>query len=139
MKQKNEIRPHTYGLSLLLVVFLILCLLTFAAISIAEARNDLTAAQIRAEKNLAYQAASDMAELTIHEYTDEAVMNPDGALETLAFTVSIDDSDELDVEARLAGTAEAPRYIITRWQVMSNGGREVENTLNLMTDGRLGW
>ena len=109
MKQKNEIRPHTFGLSLLLVVFLILCLLTFAAISIAEARNDLTAAQIRAEKNLAYQAASDMAELTIHEYTDEAVMNPDGALETLAFTVSIDDSDELDVEARLAGTAEAPR------------------------------
>ena len=140
MKEKHDIRPHTFGLSLLLVVFLILCLLTFAAISIAGARNDLTGAQLRVEKKLAYNSACDMAEAAIRDFTNEAALDPENAEEQLDFSVAIDENDELAVSAALITKDDGtPGYRIVKWEVVSGAEAPTEDTMNLLTDGRVGW
>ena len=141
MKKKQDVRPHTFGLSLLLVVFLVLCLMTFAAISIAEARNDLTGSQKKFEKTAAYNAAVDIAELPIADYTESARISPDQAEKTIDFSVSIDETDQLNIRIELEEDApdRSPRYKITRWQVVSNAEWGSNNTLEVLPGGELGW
>ena len=141
MEKKQEIRPHTFGLALLMTVFLILCLLTFAAISITEAKNDLNGAKKRLEKTVAFNDAENMAELTIAGYTAEAAADPEQAVETLDFSVAIDDNDELCVRASFVqGEGDGPpQYRITRWQVVPNAVWEAEDTIEVLPDGRIGW
>ena len=141
MKKKQEVRPHTFGLSLLLVVFLVLCLMTFAAISIAEARNDLTGSRKKFDKTAAYNAAVDIAELAIADYTESAAINPERAEKVIDYSVSIDETDQLNIRLVLDEEAEAdhPRYQVTRWQVVSNVEWEANDTLEVLPGGELGW
>ena len=141
MSTKKEIRPHTFGLALLMTVFLILCLLTFAAISITEARNDLTGAEKKLQNTIAYNEAENMAELTLADFTAEASLDPEQAEPELDFSVGIDDSDELHVCAELYRNEEtgSAGYRINRWQVVSNAPWDADQTVEVLPDGQIGW
>ena len=138
-KKKQDVRPRTFGLALLLVVFLVLCLMTFAAISIAEARNDLAGAEVRLEKTVALNTAANEAEQNIRDFTGEAAMDPEHAQSSIEFSVSIDETDELDVSLELVTDGGTPTYAVTRWQVVSNADWVPQDHLEVLPDGEIGW
>ena len=141
MKKGQDARPHTFGLSLLFVVMLVLCLMTFAAISVAEARNDLTGAEKKLDKLKAYNAAEDAAELAIADYTAGAELDPDSAPEKLDFAVAVDENDELRVTAVLRHDEETGHiwYAVTRWQIAQTASWNANTTIDVLPDGRIGW
>ena len=141
MKKKQEVRPHTFGLSLLLVVFLVLCLMTFAAISISEARNDLMGSKKKYEKTRALNDAENLAEQAVRDETRRANEKPQEAKDVVEFSVSIDDTDELDVRLELLPPDDEGKllYRVTRWQVVSNADWVPENLLEVLPDGQIGW
>ena len=61
-QRNNASPPANIGISLLLVVFLILCLFTFSAIALVQAENEMTQATLTQESRNAYYAASNQAE-----------------------------------------------------------------------------
>ena len=141
MNERKDLKPHTFGMSLLLVVFLILCLLTFAAISVAEARVDLTGSEKKFAKISSYNAAEDEAELTLDEYTAAAAADPDSAEREIACAVPIDEHNELQVEAVLLFDEAVNLYYyrITRWQVTVFDRPTDASQLEVLPDGRIGW
>lgn len=141
MKKNSQVRPHTFGLSLLLVVFLILCLLTFAAISITEARNDLIRSEHIFQSTKDYQDAVSFAESALRDAARDAAEDSDSAPSTLSFTVAVNDEEDLLTEAvlKISPRTNMPYYEITSFVLRSAGETEANDYLNLMTDGRIGW
>ena len=141
MKKSSQVRPHTFGLSLLLVVFLILCLLTFAAISVTESHNDLLRSEHIFQSTKDYQDAVSFAESALRDAAMDAAQNPDSAPETLSFSVSVNAEEDLLTEAvlKISPKTNMPYYEITSFALRSAGESEANDYLNLMTDGRIGW
>ena len=66
-RENETSRPVNIGTSLFLLVFLILCLFTFAAISLASAHADLVSAEDTATRTADWYAACNTAEQTIRD------------------------------------------------------------------------
>lgn len=141
MNEKQEVRPRTFGLSLLIVTFLVLCLMTFAAISITEARHDLTGSEKKYAKVVTYNEACNTAELMIEEYTRKALLAPAEAEQKIEFSVPVDEADDLHVSAELERNEASAqlRYRITRWQVTSRQEWVLDDRIEVLPDGELGW
>ena len=146
----QPLRLHVGG-ALILVVFVALCLLTFAALSLAGAgANDRTSRRT-AERAAAYAGACNAAEETLGEidlcleqaerragaggFLQEAeralqeldgvtVSWEDGAL-TAAYQTPVSETQRLDVALRVNETGDS-YYTLTGWQTVSTVEWEAE-------------
>ena len=66
-ERNNASPPANIGISLLLVVFLILCLFTFSAIALVQAENEWHQAGLTKSSRDAYYAAANQAETDLAE------------------------------------------------------------------------
>ena len=107
----------TIGISSLLVVFIILCLVTFACLSLSTARSDYDFAK----KNADHKTACSEAEKLISDSTS-------GKSDDTSWTVPIDDKSALNVEIEKNGES----CTITSWQVVSTVKRDYNQNMNLI-------
>lgn len=165
MTRRSDKAPAPFfniGASSLLVIFLILCLVTFAILTLTSARSDEQFARRLADRKSDYYAACNTAEnyldaidaiigkatadtldfaetaSRLTEWSQQAqlplTMDFDTEAPTVAFQVAIDDQQNLCVTLTLSPTV-APGdtyYHISQWQVVSSGEWNGDQTLNLM-------
>ncbi len=154
MKNKKQSMINT-GLPSLLVIFIVLCLVTFAVLSYVSALRDYSdALQSSARLHSWYAADTDarvrLAEingqlLTIYEEMKEPErdafleecrnrfpeMTPEGAI---AFSVDFGDSQALMVEIQVSppSSGEDICYGINRWQVVTTADWNADNSLPVL-------
>ena len=116
----NSSRKKQFGMNIgsasILLVFVILCLVSFAVLSIVSANADSKLSARVLERTTAYYAACNQAEEQI------ASLDAAGELkhmtESLSFQVQISDRQALFVELSPDGT---DGYVISAWQTINTG------------------
>lgn len=142
-KRKNTSQPgFQIGTSYLLVIFVVLCLVTFAALSLSSALRDQSYTEKLAAHQTAYAQASSKASANLARI-DEALSQDDAtaALQNLtdmvltteadglhlAYTIPVTDSQQLDVTV-LADPATHSRQIL-QWKETARSDWEQKTTL----------
>lgn len=131
MKKKSSVSFNSVGTSLLLVVFLAICLVTFAVLSFVTARNDNRMSADLAERRTEYNAACSKAEeaalavdLGVASgqlpkdlfYKDGTNVTFEYSGKTVSYTIDINDTQKLEVELLLGGSRN---YTVTKWKVVN--------------------
>lgn len=116
-KNKSQTPVTTIGVPSLLVVFLILCLVTFACLSLSTAKSDYTYSEENAAHKTAYYEACNKAEEFVHD------INTGKKAPVTKWSVAINNKQALKVRIGPSdgiGSAEGgSTYTITAWQVVS--------------------
>lgn len=113
-KARKQLPFLNIGTSSLLVVFLVLCLVIFAVLTLASAQNDYRFAKRLATRRTAYYQACNLAEEKI------AALDADGTLKGLSedyhFEVSISDQQVLSVTLQPDGDGG---FVIGAWETVN--------------------
>lgn len=156
-KEKRQAPFVNIGSALLLVIFLVLCLATFAALSLSSARSDYSFSERLANRKSAYYQASNQAEEILAQIDGvlaEAAANDgksswgkldfsgiDADIEhksgstSISYQVAIDEKQALDVQLALNSQENFPTkgyYRIERWQIINTREWKNDDTLHLM-------
>lgn len=151
-KKENPI--INFGASLLLVVFLILCLVTFAVLTLSSAANDYEFSRKLAVRKAAYYEANNQAEYLLKEIdqmlmegkdweqavslsTDTVLITADfdeNNVPVINYSVPLDDTQALSVCLELSPTDAAGdnTYHIRKWQVVSITEWESDDSITLI-------
>lgn len=135
-KQKNSSSFTNVGLSSLMVVFLILCLTTFALLTLSTARSDYTLSEKMANHRTDYYQACSRAETILDrldyelEYNrnellskeifvvDNIPVSIDKELGVLSYFVPLENSQKLSVQIQLTDPSSADNFFeILSWQI----------------------
>ncbi len=108
----------TIGVSSLLTVFIILCLVTFACLSLSTAKADYEFAQKYAAHKTAYYEACNQAEQNLNDLSK-------GKTNKTEWQIRINKNSALDVAVSDAGS-------ITKWQVISTINRNYNQPVQLI-------
>lgn len=121
MNNKKAINPPINpGLSLLLVTFLVLCLFTFSAISLASAKNEVARSLNFAQNTRDYYKAANEAQISISNDASHLTESKD-------YVFPINKYQNLEVSV----TPTENGYNITKWIVTPATQWEGDNTYNL--------
>lgn len=132
------------GSSSLLVIFVILCLVSFATLSIVSANADYKLSQKVLDRTTAYYTAEGQAQAALAALDKElAALYEDSASETAyfnaageersySFPLSAIQSMEVKVRIHYPKKTGDAFYSIASWQVVVTGQLEYEGTLNVI-------
>ena len=116
-KNKSQTPVTTIGVPSLLVVFIILCLVTFACLSLSTAKSNYSYSEANAAHKTEYYNACNKAEEFVHD------INTGKQAPVTKWSVAINNKQALKVRigpSNNADTAEGSNsYEITAWQVVS--------------------
>ena len=132
-REKSTFSPPALGGSSLLTVFAVLCLTVFALLSLSTVRADLRLAQHSRQAVRDYYAADARAQEILARLRFGE--KPDGVTvegTVCSWTVPISDTQELWVEADVRSTDD---YTILRWQAVSTGEWDFDDSLDLWDGG----
>lgn len=135
---KRERKFPGTGLITILMVFMLLCLITFAVLTLSSARADLRYSEQTAERARNYYAAELRASQRLKEIDEElqATYNEKevNAREQICFTETIDETSMLEVKLQLCEGKEddRKRYRIESWQTVSTAEWNPDETLPVM-------
>lgn len=139
MARERKSSPPAVGGISLLVVFAVLCLTVFALLSLTTVQADVRIADASARAVENYYAADRKAQevlacLRTGAPTPEdvsvgwSIAHYEDWVETIcSYSCPITDTQDLEVEVRLEGAD----YKILRWQAVSAGDWEIDETLDL--------
>ena len=96
-ERNNASPPANIGISLLLSVFLVLCLFTFSAIALVQAENEWHQAGLTRDTRSAYYAAASQAESDLSELNRTLVSGQAPGKTTISRQYDISDSQALSV------------------------------------------
>lgn len=160
--EKKKYPAVNIGSASMLVIFIILCLVTFSVLSVASSNNDRTYARNIAKRTSDYYAASNEAEAQLAQidellakayelygkdyleqgtalFDNEAMENLTYSVDfscfpTLTFTVPINDTQSLAVslQLQLPINEDSRLYKITSWKEISTDSWDNDEPLNLM-------
>lgn len=134
----NQNRPQrsiiSTGTTSIVLIFVMLCMLTFSVLSLTSAQANLRLSRKSAERTQAYYEAENAANDVLLEILDD--MRGDTELPEgghVAYQVPVGEDQVLDVELTLYpdGQEGAP-YRIDRWQVESRYDWSSDEPLHLM-------
>lgn len=147
-KDRRQAPFVNVGSSLLLVIFLLLCLITFATLSFSSAQSDESFSQRIAQRKTDYYEACNQAELLLKQIDGiltawedledldfdvidsidaDITYSPEEA--TISYQVPINDKQALAVVLGLDGEGS---YQIEKWQTITTQQWESDDTLQLM-------
>jgi len=128
MTRKKSSAGFGTGSSSILIIFVLLCLVVFASLSLVSANSDQKLSQKLAARTQAYYAACNEAEMALAAL--DGALQGGGTAEDFEEYYVIDDTQSLYVKLRPAGTS----YVIEAWEVVRTAAWEPEEGLNLMED-----
>lgn len=135
---KRERKFPGTGLITILMVFMLLCLITFAVLTLSSARADLRYSEQTAERAKNYYAAELRASQRLKEIDEELQetynKKEENAREQICFTETIDETSMLEVKLQLCDGKEddRKRYRIESWKTVSNAEWNPDETLPVM-------
>ena len=144
MASKKQEFKLNIGTASLLLVFIVLCLVTFATLSIVSSNADYKLSKKVAERTTAYYEACNKAQDSIAAldntlrkmYTSSA--DETSYFQTVgknkSFAVPISDIQTLSVTVDILypSWADGAFYEIKAWQVLTTGELEYDNSLNVL-------
>lgn len=154
MHEKQQKAPTSIGSSLLLVIFLILCLVMFATLSVTTARANYLLSQREAQRvtakanadNASQQILSmlpslcELAQGTCAKTVTTSmgdipvVITPQENGHTVfSWQISFTDTQALCVAADLKSLEQPDTYTITRWQTIKTDDWSSTDTVEVMT------
>jgi len=128
MNRKKSSAGFGTGSTSILLIFVLLCLVIFASLSLVSANSDQKLSQKLAARTQAYYAACNEAERALAAL--DAALQNGCTVENTEEYYGIDDTQSLHVKLRSAGTS----YVIEAWEVVRTAEWEPEEGLNLMED-----
>ncbi len=144
MSKKREFRVNV-GTSSILLIFIVLCLVAFATLSIVSANADYKLSKKVADRIEAYYSAANQAENYIASI-DRTLQNVYASSDseetyfstvghTKSYLIPISDLQSLSVKLEILypTTDEDTFYRITSWQIITTGELEYNNSYNLIT------
>ncbi len=143
MNKKREFRVNV-GTSSILLIFVVLCLVAFATLSIVSANADYKLSRKVADRTTAYYTAANQAEEYIAsiDHTLQDVYldaeNEEAYFSTVghskSYLVPISDLQSLSIKLDILypPSKDGPFYSITSWQVITTGELEYESSYQLI-------
>lgn len=145
MKQKNY--GINIGSSSILLIFVLLCLVSFAALSIVSANADSKLNNKVVERTTAYYNACNLAESSIADIdhtlselyasgiSEDAYFKQVG--HSISYAVRISETQSLNIELTIQYPKKSGEtfYSITSWQVITPEIIEFDDSLHLFTPG----
>ncbi|MGN1159746.1 MAG: hypothetical protein ACI4SE_06060 [Lachnospiraceae bacterium] len=141
---KNKRYGVNVGSSSILIIFVVVCLVCFAALSIVSANSDYKMTKKMADREIHYYSACNDAyralfdiDLTLQKLY-ESVDNEDdfymqaGRQKSFAYPVSDIQSLQVTITIQYPQTDTDPFYEITQWRVITTGTLEYDETLPLL-------
>lgn len=142
MKKKREFTLNV-GISSILFIFVVLCLVSFSILSLSSAMSDYKLTERVKENTEAYYNACNEAETllasfdaTLSELYSTGVSRTgyyDKVGKKKIFSVPVTDIQTLTVEINILFPEESglPFYVISKWQVETTGDIEYDDSLNV--------
>ena len=124
--KKRTMAPPAVGGSSLLVIFAVLCLTVFAALSLTTVTADTRLSRQNADSVAAFYAADTLAEEVYARIRSGGM--PQGVTvegDTYTYTVSVSETRVLQVELRRSGED----FAVIRWQTMAKKAWQADDTL----------
>ena len=134
MKQKQAMTPPmNIGISLLLVVFLTLCLFTFAAIALTSAQNEYENSLDMANRTKTYYGACSEAERTLSELSMTIQTGTDVLTQAREYSFSAGEDQQLFLRVEPADSAVYGKsYRITQWRIVPSGDWQSDDTIDVL-------
>ena len=124
--KKRTMAPPAVGGSSLLVIFAVLCLTVFAALSLTTVTADTRLSRQNADSVADFYAADTLAEEVYARIRSGGM--PQGVTvegDTYTYTVSVSETRVLQVELRRSGED----FAVIRWQTMAQKAWQADDTL----------
>lgn len=135
MNKKNSINPPINpGISLLVVVFLVLCLFTFSAITLTTSINEYNRTKNSAKNTKDYYIAVNKAEHDLNEIINDIKSSEEDFTikEKKELTYDIDDYEQLQITIiPLTQPLEGEYFTVEKWQVVSTSEWNAKETIKL--------
>ena len=153
-ERRSRMSFSSIGSSLLLVIFLILCLVMFAVLSVTTARNNYLISEREAEHVTSKTAADNASEeilASLASLCEKAAASSSEEITTSAGDVLVEieqaesghtvfsweipfsDTQALSVSVDLASLDEPDEYTITSWQSVTTADWSSTETIKVMT------
>lgn len=153
-ENKAKTPAANIGSSLLLVIFLILCLVMFATLSVTTARSNYLLSQREAERVTAKTAADNASQQVLAalpllcESADTAsaetvttaagdipvaIMPQENGHTVFSWQIGISDTQALSVAVDLSSLDHPKTYTITRWQTIKTTDWSSTDTVQVLT------
>lgn len=132
MRKKEQPMIGT-GASSVLMIFVVLCLVVFAVLSLSSADADLRLSRQFAERTTAWYQAENRANDRIKEI-DGKLTEPYNNREEYSFSETVDETGRLDVVLQVedSGNGQGSRLQIVKWKSVSEGEWNPDRTLPVM-------
>ena len=153
-EKKSRLPATSIGSSLLLVIFLILCLVMFATLSVTTARSNYLLSEREAVRVTAKTAADNASQQLLASLPTLCARASTASAETVStgfgdipvsitplenghtvfsWQISISDTQALAVSVDLASLDTPEEYTITRWQTIKTSDWSSTDTIRVMT------
>ena len=113
--KKTSYPPVNMGISLMLVVFIVLCMVVFSVLSLSTSLKDYSYSKENAENTQEYYEACNLGERELAKIKSNFSTYEEG--EELEYLITINDDKSLQIVAKLYPSANT--YEIKTWKVIS--------------------
>lgn len=128
--KKNTFLPANIGLSFMLVLFIILCMIILAVLSLSTALKDQHLSETHAKTVSQYYQANNLAQEKLAQIDNE-ILEGKVTASTLTFTIPIDETRALQVVLDIHPEKET-RYTIVSWNQISTADWNGTQTLPVL-------
>ncbi len=139
MESKKKFGVTNIGTVSLMMIFIVLCMVIFAVLTLSSALSDYRFNQEIALHTKEYYEASNQAEQKLQELAESLEADEEESEGTqgrvVSWQFSMNDTQELDVEIQILPgreTEDGKRYRILKWEKVNTGGWNTDNSLNLI-------
>lgn len=129
--RKKGIPVMNVGISLLILIFITLALLTFSVLALENAVADRRLSQKEADHTTAYYAAANRIQEQIADYMQEAEEQNLAAGTQFSFEEEVADGQMLVVSVMLTEADGEKSFDVTRWQLRSSDEWEADRSLDV--------
>ena len=129
--RKKGMPVMNVGISLLILVFMTLALLTFSVLALENAVADKRLSQKAADHTTAYYAAADRIQEQIADRMQEAEEQDLAAGTQFSFVEEVADGQMLTVSVVLTEVDGEKGFDVTRWQLRSSDEWEADRSLDV--------
>ncbi len=132
-KEKEQISPPSnIGISMMLVVFLVLCLFTFSAIALVQAENEYKNAVTMSDIRSSYYEGVTACQNDLHKLNLTVREDATDAKPTITKTYPLNEDMVLSATFSLITQESGGHYQITDFRTLSTGEWSGDNKLNLL-------
>lgn len=126
--RKTSYPPVNMGISLMLVVFIILCMVVFSVLSLSTAIKDRNYSQKYANNTAEYYEACNQAELELASLSDNLSTYDENEL--LEYNIEVNDDKILHVSVEVHPSTKD--YTIKTWKLISTNTWEGDDTISVL-------